>query len=86
MPRVTLNRINAKLKELGIVGELVRDPSGYFYMVDLEGSQLWCMQPQTGIYMYRLNDQSLEAWIKDIQNLIVEEAHDGTESELRIVL
>ena len=61
---MTLKKINKELADLGFQERLARG-NGYFYFYDGDASA-W---PQTGVYVYRLRDLSLEQWIEEAQLL-----------------
>lgn len=61
---ITLKKVNEALKQLGESAELVRG-EGYFYF---EGEDTLLMQ-QTGVYVYRLNELTLDQWISEYNKL-----------------
>lgn len=52
--RLTLNNINAAIKEAGLPGQLFRGKD-YFYMADTGDDEFWCRQYGTMILAAKLN-------------------------------
>ena len=59
MPRLTISAINIALHVRGHKERLARG-KGYFYFYDGEAAE-W---PQSGVYVFRLNELTLEGWLE----------------------
>jgi hypothetical protein len=59
MAHLTLKKINAAIAERGGKEVLVKG-EGYFYFIE---GDAWSWSRQS-VYVYRLNDMSLEAWMQ----------------------
>lgn len=60
MPRVTIKKVNEAIKKLGGSAELVKG-EGYFYFAGGDCEE-W---NSTGVYVYTINELSLERWIEE---------------------
>lgn len=64
MARVTINRVNAAIRHLGL--QLIRG-AGYFYFLSLAGDQVG-----DSVMVYRLNHLTLQKWV-ELAELIYED-------------
>lgn len=67
-----IKTVNKALAAEGINLELVAG-DGYFYVVGPGTESL----SSASIYIYRLNDQPLEAWLRDVRNFAQEIKENG---------
>lgn len=68
MARLTLKKVNAELKKLYKDVELVQG-KGYFYFI---GEDVKYVKEQSVGGVYKLNDQTLEAWLRDAKEKVEE--------------
>lgn len=68
MARLTLKKVNAELKKLYKDVELVQD-KGYLYFI---GEDVKYVKEQSVGGVYKLNDQTLEAWLRDAKEKVEE--------------
>lgn len=72
---LTMKTINKAIADKGIDAELVKG-KGYFYFAGEDVA--WC--DMTSVYVYRLNELSLEAWLDQLNEFINEsKASEGSE-------
>jgi len=64
MSQLTIKAINKELKKRGYEEKIARG-YGYFYFYDGNAASWY----QSGTYISRLNDLTLEGWINERQNL-----------------
>lgn len=64
MARVTINRVNAAIRHLGL--QLIRG-TGYFYFLSLAGDQVG-----DSVMVYQLNHLTLQKWV-ELAELIYED-------------
>jgi hypothetical protein len=65
--KLTLDKVNKELKKQGYDTKLVKG-EGYFYFV---GKEAWDFKCQS-VYVFRLNDLSLEQWVKEYEERLKE--------------
>lgn len=68
MARLTLKKVNAELKKLYKDVELVQG-KGYLYFI---GEDVKYVKEQSVGGVYKLNDQTLEAWLRDAKEKVEE--------------
>lgn len=68
MSRLTFKKVNAELKKLYKDVELVQD-KGYLYFI---GEDVKYVKEQSVGGVYKLNDQTLEAWLRDAKEKVEE--------------
>jgi len=70
MPRITLNQVNKAIAAKFPGVELVKG-NGYFYVAptdyNSEMAQKIAALYQQGIYVYRLNDMSIDKWVESVE-------------------
>jgi hypothetical protein len=67
MSRLTLRTINAEIARRGGKETLVRG-EGYFYFVNVG----WRQEPSSGVYVYRLNELTLDQWLGELGDKRIE--------------
>lgn len=60
MPRLTVKMVNKAIADRGHSEELVKG-NGYWYFAE-GNAHLW---PATSVYVYSLNDLTLEGWLEE---------------------
>lgn len=68
MARLTLKKVNIELKKLYKDVELVQG-KGYLYFI---GEDIKYVKEQSVGGVYKLNDQTLEAWLRDAKEKVEE--------------
>lgn len=66
MPRVTLNTVNAAIRAAGGKEELVKPTSGDYFYFSAGDAARW---RETGVYVTRLSDFTVEGWVKEWRRL-----------------
>ena len=69
---VTIKQINIALNEAGMKGVKLAKGNCYFYIYsdDIKTGEKICSLPQTAIYVYRLNNLTLNQWVEAARELI----------------
>lgn len=69
--KLSLKKVNAAIKSKFSDVELVKG-AGYFYLVGTteEMDKKLCQLQSTSIYVYRLNELTLDQWLDDVKGII----------------
>lgn len=65
---LTLKQVNAAIAAKGIKAELVKG-AGYYWFF---GDDVEYAVEGTSVYVYRLNDQSLQGWMDDLDRILAD--------------